>query len=204
MFFREWEELKRHSHGVTVWDAVRLDVLRGELQDMADAVPTADDIKAAPKPIRAAFSAIIQLLRQFPKRRALVKEIKRIGKDLKPPAELIRPHYQAGDEDPRKIPGVTWYAYLVDLFAHEYGWREADVRALPYAALSEFILAIEVRRVAESSRRVVESHPTEKGLDELNKYPRRKMEIPRHVLLEYFANNRAKLWKDLGGPSNVH
>lgn len=199
MFFAEWKELKRHFHNVTVWDAVKLEILKGELREMIEKIPTADKIKANPKPIRAALSAIATLIKQLPRRRALIKKIKHIGQGILPPAELVRKNFQNEEDDPRKIPCVTWYAYVVDLLASEYGWKESDIRLLPYAALSEFILAIEVRRVAESSRRVAENNPTENGIEALNNYPRRKMEIPRKVMDEYFAKQRAKLKKHFGG-----
>lgn len=199
MFFDEWKEIKRHAHPTTVWDVVRCTILTGELQEMATHVPDVKEIRESEKPIRAALVAIITLCKQYPRRRALVREIKRIHANTEQPAEIIRPQGYSGSDDPRKIPGVTWYAYLVDLFAHEYGWREKDVREMPYAALSEQILAIEVRRVAESARRVTESHPTEKGLDELNKYPRRKMKIPRELLDDYYRKQREKI-----GANHVH
>ena len=189
MWFDEWRELKRHSHPVTVWDVVRASVLEGTIRDLNAHVPTPEKIRESEKPMRAAFSALIQLLKDFPLKRRLVRELKKIHNTIETPAEIIRSGYYT-EENPLKNPGITWYAYIVDLLAHEYGWTEKEIRSLPYSSINEFMLAIECRRVAESSRRVIESHPTERGIDELNKYPRRKMKIPQEILDDYFAKKR--------------
>lgn len=78
---------------------------------------------------------------------------------------------------PHEDPHINSYAYLVDWFASAYGWSERQVRRVKWAAVNEYILAAEYRRVKERADLANATNLSDESHKLISAYPRRDVPL---------------------------
>ena len=182
-FWQEWRDVMRHNHPVTVEDVlINFKIETGKLEELEARVPRPLPEDSPNEALKKGLMSLLVRLKQYPQRRAIWRKTKKVRKQLMAPAELRR-KYEGEELYSTQLPFITDFAYILDLFAHEYGWTERQVRDYPYAAVSELILAMENRWVRQRSDMVNAAHPSEEALDQMTDYPKRRgVKIPPHVI----------------------
>ncbi len=180
---KEWRELSRHFHPVTVRQVVEYDISVGEYEELR---------KAAPK--FKNFKSVFQLLgygvRTYRRRRKLWRFIKNIKDKIKRPSDLTRPD-QNGSFDPLKIPFVTWLDELFYLFGKNYGYSSEQVLDLPFASINDMRLAIEYFNSQKLAEIVIACNPAdEKAVEQLLESPIRSGGLSRELEFEVYDENR--------------
>jgi len=187
----EWKEIRRHKSDfswVTIGDVRDLAIYKGRLIELIGQPP---DIENSKSPFRDVFKALYR--RHIKNRRQssfLIKKINAIEAALIEPAELSNP----STGETFDFPLINFYAYLVDLFASEHGWSEQRIEKIPWASINEYRLAIEVRRVRQSNRAVMENNPNDKGIEALNMFPFRITVYSRKKRFEQYLANLNKVF----------
>lgn len=183
-FWEEWRDVMRHNHPVTVEDVlINFKVEKGKLDELEARVPRPLQEDSPNQALKKGFLSIWVRLLQYRERRAIWRRTKKVRKLLQEPAKLRRKNM--GDHQyTTQMPFITDYAYILDLFMHEYGMTEAAVRAYPYAAVSELVLAMENRWVRQRTDMVNAAHPSEESIEIMTDYPKRSVKIPWSIIAE--------------------
>lgn len=167
--WEEWRDLARHDSLVTVGDVRREQIARGRLRELDKEVPEFTTFWGALQALRVRY-------KQRHERERLEAIIRYVKKNIESYAELYE---SKAKPDPAKAAYVTWYAYLYDMFASAYGWTLEEFEALPWASISEFRLAIEMREARQSTRRAMESNLTKESEKAITRHVRRKVKLPK-------------------------
>jgi len=173
-YWQEWRDLDRYNHCLTIKDIFDDQIARGKEIKYNKGLPK----------YRTFFGALKSLWYVW-KHRKLRKSIhdakKKVQIDYESPAILIQ---RIRSISPLKSPHITWYSYLYDYFASNYGWSIEHFNNFSWSATNELVLAIEARRVSEFARHATSSNPTKDGVKEFEKYPKRKVKIPDEIRFE--------------------
>lgn len=184
-FWQEWRDVMRHNHPVTVEDVlINFKIEKGRLDELEARVPRPLPEDPPGLALKKGLLSIWVRFTQLRERRGIYRRTRKVREQIIDPAPLRR-KVVGEDLYVTQLPFITDYAYILDLFAHEYGWKEAQVRAFPYAAISELVLAMENRWVRQRSDLVNAAHPSEESIAYMTDYPRRGgVKIPGHILAQ--------------------
>lgn len=181
------QDLRRHFAQVTIGDLLLAEIARA---DVADFNRTIAKIKSNIKTFGDVYHGLKLFVKLQHGMRKKIKLIKHVEDNFTPPAELIEAG--GGGLSIWDDPHISWYAYYVDLFAAEYGWTIAEINKIPFAAINEFVLAIEHRHVSLSARAAAENNLNSESVKILTTYPRRKIDIPVGVQLDVWRAEMKK------------
>ncbi len=181
---REWKILKGYFHPVKIRDVLQFDIWMGELLEIKKTCPifTAS--------FKSLFLFIKYQITTYRQRLNLYKKCSFVRKNLKQPSILKEPE-TSGNIDPSKIPFTTWFDEIVHMFGAAYGWSMEQVLNFPYCMVNDQRLVIEYHASNESSKNIIESNPTDDGIEELHKYPIRDIITPE-IQDQIWTLNRRK------------
>lgn len=180
-YWKQYQELERHLHPVTVADVLKGSIAEGRVKELISSLPSVDlkrPIKTGWKRLVANFRLSISPQYIFNKRK-----VKKLNRRFMPPADIKR-GVSGQKPTPFTDPFINWFAYYFDRFASEYGMSMKEFCELPFASLHEFTLAESSRKVNDSARRANEANSSKEGSRFLSKYDKRKVEIPPEIQLE--------------------
>jgi hypothetical protein len=172
----QWEDIARHRHPVTIGDVFNLHYAEGRVRLLEKKIPKILPEDRPRVALRKAIRSIWLRLLQLPERLYWRYLTRRVRRDFQAPHE-IRRKMQAEEIMPHEDPFINDYAFFVDLFASEYGWSERRIRKIPFAAVNEFILAMEYRHMKERVTFANAANPSEEGAEFLSDYPKRDIPI---------------------------
>lgn len=183
-FWEEWRDVQRHNHPVTVEEVlIDFKIEKGKLDDLEAQVPRPLASDSPSETLKKGLASIWVRLKQYPKRRAIWKRTKKVREQIMEPARLRR-KFEGEELYATQAPFITDFAYILDLFASQYGWTEQQIRKFPYAALSELVLAMENRWTRERVDMVNAAHPSEESMEYILEYPKRSVKIPAYIRAE--------------------
>jgi hypothetical protein len=183
----QWEDIARHRHPVTIGDVFDLHYADGRVRSLDKTIPKILPEDRPPVALRKAARSIWLRLLQLPERVYWRYRTRRVRRDFQAPHE-IRRKMQADEIMPHEDPFINDYAFFIDLFAAEYGWPEKQIRKIPFAAVNEFVLAIEYRHMKKRVAIAIAAHPGDESAEFLSDYPKR--DIPITAEMRAYVNRR--------------
>lgn len=172
----QWEDIARHRHPVTIGDVFNLHYAEGRVRLLEKKIPKILPEDRPRVALRKATRSLWLRILQLPERLFWRFKTRRIRRDFKAPHD-IRRKMQAEEIMPHEDPFINDHAYLIDMFAAEYGWTERQIMKVPFAAVNEYLLAMEYRHMKSRVAMANAAHPSEEGADFLSDYPKRDIPI---------------------------
>lgn len=173
-----WPDLARHYTRVTVGQVFRFFYSEGRLRELDRKIPRIFPEDGAGLAWRKALRGLVVRLFQFPERlywRFLRSHVARYYQD---PANIRWP-FQREELLPTEDPRINNLAYLVDFFGSAYGWSEPQIMRLKWAAVNEYILAAEYRRVRERADLANATNLSEESQEIIAAYPKRDVPLTK-------------------------
>ena len=185
-FWQQWKDLSRHDHPVKVKHLRASQIAAGRLEALDEKLPGFVQYKDgravfSHKRVRDSLASLRVRWKQRKERAPLELAVAFVRDNFRAGAEF---RIQVKNERDTENPLITWYAYLYDKFASQYGWSLDQFNELPVTSINEFLLAMSARRAADSSRSAAESSPTTEGIKDLTQYEIRNPDIPRELAIQ--------------------
>lgn len=172
----QWEDLSRHFSKVTLGQMLRYFFGAGRIAELNKEIPVIFPEDNAGRAWRKVMRGLAVRLRQWPERLYWRFVFQKVNAHYKEPAKIRWPN-PAPEFLPHEDPRINNYAHLIDWFASEYGWSEKQIKKVRFAAINEYILAAEFRKVRERADLANATNLHEGSQEILGAYPKRWHEL---------------------------
>lgn len=183
-----WPDLSRHFSRVTVGQMLRFMYSEGRLRELERRVPRIFPEDSPKTAWKKALRGLWVRLVQFPERYRISVLRNYVTANYEDMAEVKWP-FEREEVLPHEDPRINSAAYIIDFFASSYGWSEEQIFKLKWAAVNEYVLAAEYRRVRERADLANATNLNEESAELLAQYPKRSMKLTKEERM-YITNKR--------------